>query len=395
MRDAGSSASITSVAANGIVAVEQDGPDLWLRVEEGERRGPFTGPLQLVPDNAAAPAVDRSDATGRPTSYRGVLEVARSPTADRLVVVNVVPLESYLAGVVPREMPPSFGLEAARAQSVAARGFALSRTARGMHREVGADVCDRADCQEYGGVAAEHSVPSAAVEATRGQVLLAGGQLVEPLYSSTCGGHTEAAALLFGPSAASGGSVPDGELPVELDLTTDGGASAFYTRSWDSHCAAAPRYRWRVSWSRRDLEDLLATGLRRASETSAAAPAFGPTEVLGELKDLVVSRRGRSGRTLELQVHATGGSWMVKRDWTLRQLLSAPAREPLASSAFVLEIDRGGDGQVRGVTALGGGWGHGVGMCQWGARGLAERGWKYEAILAHYYPGTELGQILR
>ena len=100
-----------------------------------------------------------------------------------------------------------------------------------------------------------------------------------------------------------------------------------------------------------------------------------------------------SGRVLELQVQGSRGSWTVRRDWNVRQLLRTPGGEPLSSSAFVLEIERGAGGQVRRVTALGAGWGHGAGMCQWGARGLAARGLGYQAILAHYYPGAELGAV--
>ena len=203
-----------------------------------------------------------------------------------------------------------------------------------------------------------------------------------PQYSSTCGGHTEGVA----------GAVADGELPADADLRTDGGAIVFFMQAWNSNCAASGRYRWNVMWQRDQLEATLNAGLRRLAG-SAVSPSFSAESSIGTLTGLSVAQRGASGRALALRVEGTNGAWTVQQDWTIRNLLRTPGGDVLASAAFVLDLAAGGDGKLETVTAFGAGWGHGVGMCQWGTRGLAAKGLNYEAILAHYYPGSELGRV--
>jgi stage II sporulation protein D len=296
-------------------------------------------------------------------------------------------------------MPVSFGVEPAKVQAVAARTFALARRAKSTHRQLGVDVCDAVDCQSYGGVGAEHPLHGEAVDATRGRVLLRGGQVADVLYSSTCGGHTESLGRLFGPANAPPpnpvDAVPDGQLPDGVDLATDAGAARFFKGTWESNCSPSTHYRWKVTWERRQLEEILTTGLRRLAGSSVVSPSFASDGSVGTLTDLAVAERGISGRALGIRIEGSGGTWTVQRDWTIRNLLRTPSGEGIGSSAFALELERGGDGKLGSITAFGAGWGHGAGMCQWGSRGLAAKGRKYEAILAHYYPGTTVGSIPR
>lgn len=375
--------------------IDRDRAGLWVSLADGRRRGPFVGPLQVSAE-AAEGRLHHLLGAARPAAYRGAFELAGGPGGG-VVLVNALPIEEYLLGVVPREIPPSWGGEPARVQAVAARTYALVRRSNSPHRQVGADVCDGTDCQAYGGVAAEHAVGTAAVETTRNLVVLRDGSPVATSYSSACGGHTEAPRV----GAAAGPSVrgaraegrPDGEVPSWIDLGSDAGAAEFYRAIWDSHCVSAPRYRWKIDWDRRQLEDGLAAGLRRLSGSPSVSPRFPSGGAMGALRGLTVTERGSSGRVRNLYVEGSNGGWLVQGDWPIRDVLRTPGGETLASTAFALELAFGRDGRLGTISVSGGGWGHGVGMCQWGARGLAEKGLSAEAILAHYYPETYLGSI--
>jgi peptidoglycan hydrolase-like amidase len=396
VRDLGSDSSVVRVGGSSPATVGRDGDKLWVDVGDGKRRGGLNGPIEIAAEGSGR-LRHVSSGTERAAVYRGSFEVGASPTEDRVALINVLGLEEYLAGVVPREMSESFGAEALRAQAVAARGFALARRANSTHRKLGADLCDAVDCQAYAGVSIERPAHAAALESTRGKVLLRGGNLFEPMYSSACGGHTEAlsyvvSALGLGRAPLVKEAVRDGEIPGGADLTTDDGAATFFKGSWGSNCAAADRYRWKVTWERRQLEETLNAGLRRLAGASVVTPDFPSDGSIGSLTDLVVTQRGQSGRVFGLRIEGSSGAWTVQRDWTIRNLLRADG-EILASGAIALDLGRDGGGRPGTITAFGAGWGHGVGMCQWGARGLAGRGMSAEEILGHYYPDTDLGPI--
>ncbi|MBA2446481.1 MAG: SpoIID/LytB domain-containing protein [Chloroflexi bacterium] len=388
-----------AVAATGArLTIERAAGGLWWELEDGKRRGPFGGPLEIRPEGSARLSDHRGE-PHPPTAYRGIFQIARSTDEQRLVVLNVLDLDEYLKGVVPVEMPTSFGPESARVQAVAARGYALARRVQSTHAALQADLCDSSDCQSYGGLAVEQALSSAAVETTRGRTLLRDGALFAPFYSSTCGGHTEdpsgISGLVGAPAErAARQSVPDGELPANVELRTEQGAATFYGKGWDSHCSASLSYRWKVRWDREPLETLVDVGLRRLSGSPLVSPSFAADASIGHLKNLAVAERSASGRVLALQIEGANGVWTVRGGWAIRALPrgSELNAAPLPSSAFVLQLDSS-NGKLTTVSAFGAGSGHGVGMCQWGARGLAAKGLNWEAILAHYYPTANLGPI--
>jgi peptidoglycan hydrolase-like amidase len=305
-------------------------------------------------------------------------------------LLNVVDLDQYVLGVVAKELPALFGIEPLRAQAVAARSYVLARRATGSHRNIGADACDSQHCQVYAGMVGEHPAGNHAVEATKGLVLLRNGALFEPMYSSACGGHTEAIGRLF--DSDDDEAVADGELPSGINLKSDLGATLFFKKNWDSNCAGSNRYRWSYTWDRQELEATIAAGLRRYAGTSTVASSVSDARV-SSVSNVAVAERGVSGRALALKIEGAGVEWTVKKDWGLRNFLRTPDGDALPSSAFALEQALGSDGKVAQLTAHGAGWGHGGGMCQWGTRGLAQRGMAYDAILGHYYPSADLAKV--
>lgn len=271
--------------------------------------------------------------------YRGALELRHRGAG--LTAVNIVPVDDYLLSVVPEEMPTDWPAEALKAQSVAARSFALK--SRGRHAAEGYDLCTTTHCQLYKGIASEKTASTAAVRATRGEVLTYAGQPIEALFHTDSGGMTESSENVWG------SHVP-------------------YLRAVrDTQTATMP---WTKTVSTADLEKKLA----------AKGHAIGKLRAI-ELTPLAVGRaakdRTASGRVKAMTVTGTKGSVTLSGNaW--RSLLG------LKSTLFSAKLTKDS------VTFTGFGAGHGLGISQWGAKRLAETGRSYADILHHYYTGVTL-----
>jgi stage II sporulation protein D len=295
---------------------------------------------------------------GRP--YRGTLEAF--VRRGRITVVNRIGVEGYVAGVVNAELGRRAAPEraAVEAQAIVSRTYALRN--RGRFEAEGYDLQAGVADQVYGGVEAETDLGVAAVQATAGTVLTWHGDLIHPFFHSTCGGRTAS------PEEAFVSVRPVAYLRAVRDTRGDGSA-------W---CDISPRYRWTVEWEGAALRDIL-------SRTMAAVLGVDSGAVT-DLRDVYVRRRGPSGRPTEVRVRVAGGEIPVPAH-AVRTVFETPDRRPLGGSAVAFETVRDGDRLVR-LTANGGGWGHGVGMCQWGAVGRARGGQRSDEILSAYFPGT-------
>jgi SpoIID/LytB domain protein len=305
--------------------------------------------------------------------YRSRL-VATIDTDGRLALVAVVPLEELLRGLVPAEMPASSHLEALKAQAVTARSNVLAQLGT-RHLADPYVLCAEVHCQAYRGAGAVHPRTDEAVRSTAGEALFgkADRTLVDGVYSALCGGHGE-------DSDAVWPVTPSASLRGHLDLASGGAAWAgtlkderalrrFLVAPVDAWCkrpaaARKDRFRWERRFTSGELE-LLA----------------GPLGV-GEVRGLEVVARGVSGRVTALRVVGASGATDVAGELRIRRLL-----RNLPSAMFVIDRE-GGEWVLRG-----GGWGHGAGMCQWGAVGRAEAGQGYRQILRAYFSGAEVARI--
>lgn len=296
--------------------------------------------------------------------YRGM--VTALPGGQGVTVVNVVDIDSYLAGVVNAEMGRRGTREEAAltAQAVVSRTVAVR--ALGRSRVRGYDVVATVQDQAYGGVGAELDQGRRAVEGTRGEVLMHGGAVIDAFFSSTCGGRTAAGGEVF-PGAAG-----HAYLPSQSDVDPSGTA-------W---CVISPRFAWRESWTGEAL-----AGTLRETLPSGRGAHLRPEHLL----DVVVRDRTGSGRVSRLQLVLTGGAEEADAR-TVRQVLRPAGGGLLRSSAFRLQSTRRGDRLVS-LVAEGGGAGHGVGLCQWGAVGRARTGVGYREILSAYFPGTTVQRL--
>jgi len=305
--------------------------------------------------------------------FRGEMEICRVEGGLRLV--NLVGMEDYLKGVVPYEMPWRFAPEALKAQAIAARTYALESIAR--HRKDGFDLCAGQHCQVYGGMEAESEATSRAVEETRGLVMRQGEKLVPAFFHSTCGGYTEDAASVWKGAESSLRGTTDCSAGEPADaMDKEEGASHFLNEPPDAFCSHSPLFRWKRTYSREELQERLGSGL-------------------GDLVSIRVKSRTRTGRVSQLAVKGTKGE-KVFGGQEIRSLFGERPSKGLPSTFFsVSEVrsdstgSKGGD-QVDSFVFTGAGWGHGVGMCQYGADGMARRGYDFKGILSHYYGRFDL-----
>ena len=328
--------------------------------------GAATTPSELLEISSPDPdALVRVN--GRP--YRGVITALRDRTG--VTVVDRVPMETYLAGVVSAEMGRRSPAEqeALRAQAVVSRTYALRNMRRWQAQ--GFDLYATVADQVYGGAGFETPEGRAAVDATRGRILTYGGAPIDAFFYSTCGGRTADGTEVF--------RAADRPYLRSVADVADNGIA---------YCSLSPRFRWHEEWTG---EALRATLARTLPPVAAAAGVGGVAADLSEVRDVRVTYRTPSGRVGQLTVGLRGGEVRVEGP-SVRQVLRPISGELLRSNTFTLAVSGGGR-RVSRLAADGAGAGHGVGFCQWGAVGRSRAGQDYERILAAYYPGAVLERL--
>lgn len=320
-------------------------------------------------------------------AYRGGMIIRRFSGSD-LTLINTVTLNEYLYGVLPKEMAADWPLEALKAQAVAARNYAV--TAMGKHKSRGFDLCATADCQVYGGYRVESPLCRQAVDETTDRFLMYDGKLVQAFFHSNSGGKTENSENVW--SAA----VP------------------YLKGVEDTYSVGAPNTNWTKAYTKSEIEQKLI-----ANQIN-----------IGSVVNVTVSRKSENDRVLDLLVQGSMGdvtltkeqsrkvlgyndlksTWFdvsggamlrVQQDSGLTDLPAAAVvvDGAMETSELVLNgmVARTINGDEAITTAMGDavtftghGWGHGLGLSQWGAKNMAEQGFTYEQILLHYYTGTTL-----
>jgi len=348
--------TLLSSPQGGTVTVQRNGRSLQVRLDSNGQSGATDGDVVIETGGGASVGG---------TWYSGSIRVHVNEQ-NGVELINELLLETYLEGVVPHEIgrPGADAYAAVQAQAVAARTYALSRIRmyadRAYHVESG--VAD----QVYRGRGGQDRLASAAVRDTRGVALYHDGKLCDTYYSATCGGHTSDIRTVW----------PDRASAPYLYGTFDRPAGG------EAFCIGARNFRWRYSFSGRQLGALV-------RQTIPAALGI-PADRVGDLVDVRVAGRTASGRVRRLDIVTSKGTIPVEGD-RIRRVIMLDVRQGriLPSTLFDVETVMSG-GRAGRVTFIGGGNGHGVGMCQNGAIGMARRGYSYSMILEHYYPGSKV-----
>jgi stage II sporulation protein D len=303
-------------------------------------------------------------ATFRGKRYRG--ELVRVPSDSGRLVINTLSMDSYLRGVVPLEIGNRTTAEfaAVQSQAVAARTYAYKHLTNSRAFDMYSTVQD----QVYGGVDAEKPQSDSAITTTADVIVLYNGQPITTPYHSTCGGSTAAVSEVWY-------NQPDEPYlrPVSDKIP---GSDHFY-------CDPSPRFSWSQSFGAEDLRTVL--------EKYLSAYTNAPKGSLGRITDIREAGRTQSGRVAALIVQTERGSYTLRAN-DIRFVLRDPKGTTLNSTFFNLREEKSA-GEVSSLVIDGRGYGHGIGMCQWGAIGRARAGQDFRTILETYYPGTTIGRI--
>lgn len=367
------------------------------------------------------------DRSGGKPEYRGNIEI--STTEKGLIIVNELPLEEYLYAVLPSEMPTSYGLEALKVQAICARSYAYNQLLANSYGQYGAHVDDSISFQVYNNIA-ENDNTILAVKDTYGKVIEHGGSVITAYYFSTSSGHTASIEEVWRNSG--GNDYLMGKLQSKYNvkdgkaiMTSTGRESApdFSSeetfRSFildpkeDTYDSKFAWYRWNVKASLSDLKKSIekSIGSRYNANPELIQTLVNedggkqefksiPVNSIGDLKDIKVYKREKSGILSEILLIGSEATVKVSTEYNIRTLLaplydevtrqdksSTSGLTMLPSAFFIMDKD----GQE--ITFYGGGYGHGVGMSQNGVKAMADSGISYEDILKHYYSGVELGFI--
>lgn len=295
-----------------------------------------TQALRVLLGKGQAQPIDRTTFLFDGRTYRGGF--SRTQTGE---IVNTVPVEQYLYSVVSREMPRSWPAPALQTQAIVARTYVLQRSNPKGEYDL---VPSEAD-QVYTGVDAEHPESTAAVDATAGRVLRYASGFAQVLYSSCCGGHTESNGDAWG-----------------------GSPLAYLSGVPCTYCNDSPWYKWTQRIPLPQLQDALGAQLQN----------------VGDLSGISLDTPDSSGRARFWTFTGSSGAQRVKSADVRRALGTRTLPSLLVHSVTLAQADRR-------ISIEGSGLGHGVGLCQWGARGMALSGADARAILAYYYPGTGIG----
>ena len=267
--------------------------------------------------------------------FRGNMEFIKKDNSG-LMVINYIDLEDYIKGILYHEVSHYWPIEALKAQAVVCRTYALNQMQENRSKDY--DVTADIYSQVYGGRTSERHRTNEAVEATRGEVLTFEGDIFPAYYHATCAGHTEDASLLW-----------------NIDIPPLKGVVCNY-------CKNSPHFKWHTVLSTQEVGDALAK-----SEYKIKA-----------IKDILIDGKDKSGRIINLKLVSDEKNIKVPAK-DFRNIIGPNI---LKSTNFKVKVEEDD------VVFEGFGWGHGVGLCQWGAYFMAKEGNTYQQILEYYYPGS-------
>jgi SpoIID/LytB domain protein len=381
-----------------------------------------TEDLVLTADDpqTSFPIVYNITRKGKMPQYRGALQILKSakstPKKPLLFVVNVLDINDYLRAVVPNELPIRFGVEAVKAQAVAARNYAVRPREKNWQAF---DICDSQYCQAYYGQQTETPETDTLLQATQGLIALSEGQPILALYSSSHGGVAEAYPNAFSDPKTGAFPAPqtypyltvnpDNEtavIPYE-PLSNPANLRAYLNNTeLNSFDVKAPHHRWSRTWTEAELEGVLnttipqlqANGLtKKFVQVAWKNPTCTTPFILGSLEKITVLQYGLAGKAMKLQIETSEATVTLQKEFTIRKAFTKEGKAlPSATIVFshlTSPATATTPTQLTGITVDGAGFGHGVGMSQFGASRMSELGFSFDKIIQHYYPNTTLGTL--
>lgn len=338
---------------------------------------------------------------------------------NKIIAINIVPVEDYLTSVISSEMSATSSIELLKAHSIISRSWLLAQIQKKEELAEGSekynsthltedeivkwydredhvlyDVCADDHCQRYQGITKAYTPKvKQAVEETRGLVLSYDGKICDARFSKSCGGVSEAFEHVWEPikhpylsSIVDYKFEPDN---YDMDLTKEDAAEKWIRTAPSSFCNTTDSkvlsqvlldydqtttdfYRWKVEYTNKDLSALI---LEKSGRD------------YGDIIDLIPLERGYSGRLKRLKIVGTKKTFIIGKELEIRRTLS---KSHLYSSAFVVDKYDVENGIPQKFVLIGAGWGHGVGLCQIGAAVMGEKGYRFDEILLHYFKNSTI-----
>ncbi len=406
--DMSQNTKIDDIAAGKIVEIQMN-DGLYTILIDGEKKYEnLEGPL-LFNSNAKLEIVELNR-KGTPAKYDGMIEITRAKNNQKFNVVNVIDLENYLRGVVPNEMPISFGLEALKAQAVAARNYVTNAKISPNY-----DVSDSTSSQVYYGVNSYRDISDKAINETKGIYALYNEKPISALYFSTSPGITDDWDDVYG-TEKSIGSYPYLKARYDKEnqkpLKSEDDVKKFYLSKDTGLDTNSPKFRWEFDFTRTELENVLHTTLQQQSKSGLVEPKYDGDIKLEGLKEIKAAKRTQSGKITELEIIAKSGTYKVKKELGIRKTIKKN-NAILPSANFFVETEgkekltqnEEENNQLSFFDSfdiekypatfkfIGGGFGHGVGMSQYGAYNLSKSGKNFAQILNHYYTNINISTI--
>ncbi len=289
-------------------------------------------------------------------------------------LINILKINEYLYSVLPSEMPYYWPQQALKAQAVVARTLAWRRVVYNENKPY--DLDSNTSSQVYSGISAEKKNTVSAVDQTKGEVILYNNQPIEALYHSNSSGYTQADIF----SSESGYLKPVLDGPPLKEYPFPLSPYRLYKWFWSSpdvFCNPENEnfsaFRWSRIFSARQIQDFLNSYF---------------SENVGKIKNIRILKRSISGHIQKIKISSAAGEFVLKNQAQIRKAFGG-----LRSSAFVLDIVRDKNKKPLWFILKGGGFGHGVGLSQYGAKGMAEQGYNYKDIIKHYYRGVEIRKV--
>ena len=370
------------------------------------------GRVQIVAKEGAKLQVTSIKRNGEMPKYRGSLEVALEE--DGLLLINELSLEEYLYAVIPSEMPTSYGVEALKVQAVCARSYAYKQLLSNGCSGYGAHVDDSSLYQVYNNIP-ENETSIQAVKETKGQVLKYNDELITAYYFSTSCGHTANAHEVWNSQVEVPyltGSIQSRKKEDTWELTKEEEFKKFISKDpVDTFDNENSWYRWKVTISTKNLKKTIDAGLKKRYEANPSliltkqedgSYKSVPIDTVGTVKKISVEKRRTGGIVTEIIIKGSKNTVKVLTEYNIRTLLAplyntivrqdnsqVESLSMLPSAFFYLEEQKEGK-KVTGYRFVGGGYGHGVGMSQNGAKAMLDAGYSCEEVLKHYYKGVTI-----
>ena len=338
---------------------------------------------------------------------------------QKITAINVLSLEDYLVSVISSEMSATSSLELLKAHAVISRSWLMAQVIKSTELQrsnsnyeslvetdeefirwydredhMNFDVCADDHCQRYQGITRQSTgLVVDAIAATRGLVLSSEGKICDARFSKCCGGVAETFENVWEPENHKylQAVIDNSEAPAgyDVNLTNEEAAARWIRTSPEAFCNTTDEkilsqvlndydqetmdfYRWKVEYRQEVISELIE---RKTGKE------------FGQILDLIPVQRGESGRLIKLKIVGTKRSLVIGKELEIRKVLS---ESHLYSSAFVVDKEGGKNEVPARFILTGGGWGHGVGLCQIGAAVMSARGYQHDEILLHYFRGAEL-----